>query len=325
MSHRLIRQIAVALLWSLCVPAAQAQTPDVAALVQDLAHRHRRDAAMQQLNAIGAPAVPPLYDALDDSNRTVRRSAIGLLNFMLRLHTRTGAALKPTIAARLPEWTPRTVGAFDDPDDEVRRTAPQLVRALAALAGEAPTHAVILPPVLAALDDKKPENRLGAARALAELSTGHTLPLEPLVRHLDDTQLAVRERLAFAIGENRLLLPAGGAARAAEFAAAAPALRRLLKDSSRNVQYQAAIALGRIAPRPDLVPKLVEASMRAAGPTEPARALAVIQEMGEARRGIDELERFAARNKRYRTAASDAIRTLQKSADAAPAPKEPAN
>jgi HEAT repeat protein len=302
-----------------------AQAPDIAVLIQDLADRHKRDAAMQQLNAIGAPAVPPLFQALEDPNRTVRRSAIGLLNFMLSLHNRANAALKPTLPAQLPDWMPKLVGTFDDTDDEVRRTSPQVVRALAALAGEAPTRDLILPAVLAALDDKQPENRLGAARALAELAPRHALPLEPVMRHLRDPQLAVRERLAFAVGENRTLVAPADAPRAAEFAAAAPALQRLLNDPSRNVQYQAAIALARIEPRPDLVPKLVEAAMRAAGATEPARALAVIQEMGQHQRGIAELERFAARNKRYRTAAQQAIGTLQKSAAAGAAPTEPAN
>lgn len=303
---------------------AAAQTADVPGLIQDLADRRKRDAAMQQLNAIGAPAVPALFQALEDGNRTVRRTSIGLLNLMLQSHTRTGAALKPTIPAQLPDWTPKLIGAFDDPDDEVRRTAPQVVRALAVLAGEAPTRDLILPAVLGALDDKRPENRLGAARALAELAPRQPLPLDPVARHLNDPQLAVRDRLAFALGENRTLLAAGDAARAAEFAATAPALRRLLGDPSRNVQYQAAIALGRIAPRPDLVPKLVEASMRASGATTPARALAVIQEMGENRRAIAELKQFAARNKRYRTASQQAVATLEKSADAQPEP-EPAN
>jgi HEAT repeat protein len=191
--------------------------PAVPPLIQALGDSDRdvRCAAAEALVKIGTPAVPPLIQALGDRSENVRAAAAEALG-----------------AIGDPQAVPPLIQALGDSDWDVRCAAAWALGKLG--------DPQAVPALIQALGDY--DGRFTAAEALVRIGA----PAVPaLIQALGDSNWAVRHAAAWALG--KLGDPQ-----------AVPPLIQALGDRSENVRAAAAEALGAIGD-PQAVPALIKA------------------------------------------------------------------
>jgi HEAT repeat protein len=228
------------------------------------------------LSRIGAPAVPPLIEALGQNDTTLKIGAARALGGL-------GSAAKEAI--------PALIKNLGDNQDPVRDETAQTLALIGADAG---------PALVAALQDSEARRRAGAANALAQMDPpfksaakdveqAATKESDPAARTalfgaLAKTGVAPDRCVALilpaVIDENEALRHAALNALLSNTAvrnAALPKLSTLLKDNSPVTRERAARAIGRIGPGAiDALPALLEAARAADGASAYADALAQI-------------------------------------------------
>jgi HEAT repeat protein len=134
------------------------------------------------------------------------------------------------------------------------------------LSGLGRAGAPLLPKVIAFLDTNDSSARLNACVALSNIAPGDITTLPTLIRLLDDVADPIKQN---ACAELSYFGP--------EAMAAIPALHRCLKENALYVQFNATLALWRIAKEPPSIPFLQTAvSNDESGDYVPLRALEML-------------------------------------------------
>jgi HEAT repeat protein len=213
--------------------------------------RERRDAA-RALSRVGdkaIPALPALIQALDDKDTQVRSHALAAL-------AQLGPNAYPAV--------PRLITGLNDQRPQVRfRSAFALGRIGAKAVG----------PLTDALESESPQQRAGAASALAGIGLDARAAMDKLIAVLADADQTVRDEAARALGRMSPecvppvldALSAGDAdAKSAallvfaevgpDAAEAIPTIRKLVADDAPAVRVRAAQALAQVGiPRSELI------------------------------------------------------------------------
>ncbi|MEP6670462.1 MAG: HEAT repeat domain-containing protein [Chthoniobacter sp.] len=278
-------------IWSYVIQAIAAIGPDAQEAIPVLIERFdsrkgrgKRERDLRQgmmrtayaLSRIGAPAVPPLIQALGEGDGSLRMGA-----------TRALGAMGP--AAH--DAVPALIKNLADNQDPLRDESAQTLALIGANAG---------PALVTALQDSEARRRTGAANALAlmnppfqagakDVEQAATNEKDPLARTallaaLPKTGVPPDRCVALILpavtDENETLRHAALNALLSNSAvrqAAVPKLAALLKDNNPAVRERAARALGRVGPGAvDALPTLLQAARTADGAPAYADALAQI-------------------------------------------------
>ena len=276
--------------WSYAIAAIAALGPDVPDAIPVLIDRldgrkarGRRERDVRQgmmrtayaLSRMGPAAVPPLVEALGQSDDTLRAGAARALG---------------GIGPAAHEAAPALLKNLSNNQDYVRDEVTQALALIGPGAG---------PALVVALHDSEVRRRAGAANALAQMDPAYRDGAKDLEQAASkETDPTVRAALFGALSKSGvapdrcavLILPAvtdeNEAVRHAALnallcgavrQAAVPKLAALVKDNNPAVRERAARALGRIGPGAvDALPALLDAARAADGATAYADALAQI-------------------------------------------------
>ena len=226
-------------------PAAAAAVPALAGALQSSQMELRWEAGLA-LGQIGGPAVGVLAPALNSTNKHVRHCAISGLNEMagadalpaapallIALEDRNGIAVSAaTCLSKLgTNVVPFLTNEMASPDPLVRR------RAAHGLGAAHPRRTLMVPPLLAMLQDKEPACRLQALRELAMLGLPDRNMVKAYAAALDDSDAEVRLAAVQTLAQARF-----------HTALAVPKLTAALADPSAAVRAAAAQLLGVFAP-----------------------------------------------------------------------------
>ncbi len=173
-----------------------------------------RDLAVTSLSGLGANAIAPFVQALQDEDAGVRQAAAVTLG---------------QIGLGAIDAVPQLTSALSDADPRVRAAAAFALSAFGPYAMEA------VPALRASLSDEFPAVRTRAAFALGQIGPAARRAGEELARLVSDPDVSVRRNSASALGGI-----------GADTAVARPALRNALGDSDAGVRRCAVTALGLI-------------------------------------------------------------------------------
>ena len=173
-----------------------------------------RRLAMMSLRGLGANAIPPFVQALQDEDASVRQAAAITLG---------------QIGLGAIDAVPQLTSALSDAEPRVRAAAAFALSAFGPYAMEA------VPTLRFALSDEFPAVRTRAAFALGQIGPAARRAGEELARLVSDPDVSVRRNSASALGGI-----------GADTAVARPALRNALGDPDAGVRRCAVTALGLI-------------------------------------------------------------------------------